>query len=747
MVNSNDPPTPLFNALIHGKTDGFSTVDQNLWLQKGILYSIRLNPDPDSVSLLLQAVLHNPFPEINVLSARTLYDLAQDGNPDAIHWLFNLAVNHQHSGAIQFLLEHPFLLSKPDDLVLFYLFYKPEEVISQKFWMDSLLATYRQASTSLKARISQSIIEQKLEHLFMILSCLVDQNTDQVEILIKNYPFFTPEEKVIILNYFKNSANISSVFLTDLICRLYILFDDEQLLSLVKTYHWEPSDPINRALFLFLTQNWEAYLNLDFNRSLISTAYEASPDSVRKKLLKLSRQSGITDWLAGLSSRNKDRWLSDLSFMEWAEIINYSGQNGLWPELWQVCQSAPAYWGAQILQKFSQSGWTPPDEQDFFHSSMTLAAELSFPMEIQKNKVLYATGHHITSLVFNESTGWLAAGSKDQEILLWNTQNGYQNLPGLLSPVASTRDLLISSSGEHLAAVNIDNVIRIYQLPEGKIVKTLSGHSNFVKSICLHPDNRTLFSADFDGNIFTWRFPFGNLLNQVRLCDGEIYSLDLSEDGKVLFACGGCGHVHAWDWSVNQTIKQKELSREIYSYLNIHNQNSTCTIYSPSRRLINWNYESDKITSTVNFPATTPVFTSLKHFSILGLLATGSNNGILEIISPENGEILASSTVAGSHTSITGMALSSDELTLFTGTSDGKVYIWDLFPSSIVQIPIKRISPQQLNLIQHKNGASLSPSLKKWMELVHSFSVWHRRFDIQLSQESRLSLGEFDIII
>ena len=129
-------------------------------------------------------------------------------------------------------------------------------------------------------------------------------------------------------------------------------------------------------------------------------------------------------------------------------------------------------------------------------------------------------------------------------------------------------------------------------------------------------------------------------------------------------------------------------------------------------------------------------------------MVVGSNTGVLEIRYPENGEVLATASVAGKQTTITGIAFSSDESTLYTAASDGKVYIWDLFSFTMTQIPNKLIQSQQMNILQQKIENDMPQSDKKWLELVNLFYKWHRRFDIHLSEETnRLSFGEFDIIL
>jgi WD40 repeat protein len=64
--------------------------------------------------------------------------------------------------------------------------------------------------------------------------------------------------------------------------------------------------------------------------------------------------------------------------------------------------------------------------------------------------------------------------------------------------------LAISRDGKLLASVSDDNTIKLWGLPEGILLNTLTGHWASVESVALSPDGKLLVSGDFNGAIKLW---------------------------------------------------------------------------------------------------------------------------------------------------------------------------------------------------------------------------------------------------
>lgn len=113
----------------------------------------------------------------------------------------------------------------------------------------------------------------------------------------------------------------------------------------------------------------------------------------------------------------------------------------------------------------------------------------------------------------------VATGGHDRRVLLWNPDEvepvdiarrldglpdppaPYRELSGHTAPV---RALAFSAEKNLLASGGQDNVLRVWELPTGRLRSTLRGHASHVRGCDFSPDGRWLLSAGRDDQIKLW---------------------------------------------------------------------------------------------------------------------------------------------------------------------------------------------------------------------------------------------------
>lgn len=94
--------------------------------------------------------------------------------------------------------------------------------------------------------------------------------------------------------------------------------------------------------------------------------------------------------------------------------------------------------------------------------------------------------------------------------------------------------LAISSDGKTLASVSIDNTIKLWSFPDGKLLTTLEGQKELVRALTISPNRRQLASGSWDKTINLWSLPEGKLLTTLRGHQNVVSALAISTDGKIL---------------------------------------------------------------------------------------------------------------------------------------------------------------------------------------------------------------------
>lgn len=153
----------------------------------------------------------------------------------------------------------------------------------------------------------------------------------------------------------------------------------------------------------------------------------------------------------------------------------------------------------------------------------------------------------------------LFTGDYAGRILAW-LDGAEEPMPAYILPAHRgwVRALAVSPDGKMLASCGNDNLVKLWSIPDGKLVRELTGHACHVYNVVFHPDGKQLISADLKGNIKVWNLAGtqqggpdvreldAKILHKYDpgfLADiGGIRSMAVSPDGSLL-ACAGITNV------------------------------------------------------------------------------------------------------------------------------------------------------------------------------------------------------------
>ncbi len=138
--------------------------------------------------------------------------------------------------------------------------------------------------------------------------------------------------------------------------------------------------------------------------------------------------------------------------------------------------------------------------------------------------------------------------------------------------------IAFSPPGDTLAAAGDDGIIRLWDVASHRLVRSLTGHRDFVSCIAFSPDARWFASGTgglFSGNrpmeLKLWDAKTGEFLGDLPGHSFWITSVAFAPDGRTLASASGDKSVRLWDIA----------SRTLRAELRGHTEMVACVVYSP----------------------------------------------------------------------------------------------------------------------------------------------------------------------
>ena len=576
----------------------------------------------------------------------------------------------------------------------------------------------------------------------------------------------------------------------DYICDLAIESNSQIAHQVAIKAEYAPRDPSQRALFYFLTEQWNKYESLDYEHDLLQKVYELGDEKLRKRIANKARQAGNIAWIQIVAGGRKGQRLGEMTNAEWETTLKVLVNKQQWQEIWNLAQKAPAIWSRYLLQNLQQVGWQPlvEEERIVFRSLKQLSGKcfgFTIPPKFCQKSL---AGHtdSVTGISFSPDGQLLASRSSDKTVKLWRMPDG-KHLATLTGHTDRIGEMSFSPDGQLLATCSEDETARLWQIPDGKHLATLTGHTDSVYGISFSSNGQLLATCSEDETAKLWQIPNGKHLATLIGHTDSVYGISFSPDGQVLASCSRDKTIRLWQMPDGKPL----------ATLTGHTERIGGISFSPNGQLLAscswdntvrlWQVPDGKHLATltghtgyvsrISFSPNGQLLASCswdntvrlwqipdgKHLATL----TGHTDMVSKISFSPNGQFLVScgwektvrlwqmpsgirlTTLTGHTGMVYGISFSPDGQLLASCSEDNTVKLWSSPVSQLSRLPIKEISLHNREQIQKLlQDSETTEHERNWLEFMQALINWHQRFDVEVEDAPQLvSTGEFDIEI
>lgn len=351
-------------------------------------------------------------------------------------------------------------------------------------------------------------------------------------------------------------------------------------------------------------------------------------------------------------------------------------------------------------------------------------------------------GHHgcVRCLDFSSDNRWIASGSDDSTVRLWDVQKktpiGKLEVSATELGIGEVFSVAFSKNSDLIASGSADGNVRIWSRKTGNLIKLLRGHNESVRSVAFCPNDRGkekfVVSGSADKTIRKWDINEGCAVGQpsvahddwvmsvavspngqfvasgsldrtVRIWDaqtmatignpcrghaGSIFSVAFSSDGSQIVSGSEDCTVKVWH------VEEQRMIRELKGHSGVV---ESVAFSSSGRSIVSGSADETVRVWDVNRSWTTGEGSNQGHFGNVnaialppsgGFIVSGSDDAIVHMWDIRTGAEVRE-PLLGHTGSINSVAVSPNELLIATGSSDETLRIWNIQTGSMTGDPIQ----------------------------------------------------------
>jgi hypothetical protein len=540
------------------------------------------------------------------------------------------------------------------------------------------------------------------------------------------------------------------------ICQAVILQNDPQARRAADLGGYLPEELPQRAVYLFITEQWQAYQALDFDHRLLRMAYKASEAELRKRIMETMRAAGRSDLLAVITGGDQRNRPAVLAADEANFIVQMLAENREWAALWDKALELPLAASQRSLQILTQNGWRPPssDESRLYEELVALAAR---PMQITAEAArrqlppalprarARAASTRINDLAFAPTQPVLALGTSGRKVALWNFQRGEREklldraFAHAIGKVAFTRNgnLLFAERTNGRASCSL------YLLEEGRTQQIWKQWGS-ITALAPVGESRILL-AGRDQQVSILDPGAEKTLSHSRTFPFWARDAAVSADGRqAALVYDGATLIRLPDLDPLPRMSNGLSRVTRVAAFALNDEALLLGRYNGEVRVLDFSRQSLERRPLVKHGGRVEGIACLKR---QGITITSSTDGGVQFTNWARRATLGK--IQASEGQITSLRVSPDEAFMALGCADASISLWDLRPLQVPDLFTQALAlatPNHLAALRLLIDQPQIPvELKNAMRYIEGVLRFRFRFDVEVSAAPEILPGEFEI--
>lgn len=235
----------------------------------------------------------------------------------------------------------------------------------------------------------------------------------------------------------------------------------------------------------------------------------------------------------------------------------------------------------------------------------------------------------------------------------------------------------ITPDGKIAVSASRDRTLKVWDLHSGTELRSLTGHHGWVEAVAITPDGKIVVSSANDGTLKVWELQSGNEMRTLIGRTGTMSGVIITPDNQLVVSTPG-GKTRIWDLQSGNEVPT--LDRDT------HRMNVVAI--TPDRKLA-ISASSDTTLHVRDIKSETELFTFTSNWGFLGVAITpdsklaicGTNASPIIVYDLQTGQELR--TLYGHSLCVNAIAITPDGKWAVSASSDTTLKVWNLYVEEI----------------------------------------------------------------
>jgi serine/threonine protein kinase len=415
---------------------------------------------------------------------------------------------------------------------------------------------------------------------------------------------------------------------------------------------------------------------------------------VHPSQFQLDPISGVLDWQTHLQGRSLnpklvailDRMVQSQSrdrYQRTAEVTaalfplmgvsalkRQSVFRGRRPSVWQRLKPI----AIALLVASGISGWHIWDGTERAESFLTQMGVLSQQPELQLTLMRdLPLKFGIDCMMIAPDNRVLITAGSDHILRFWSLPNG-----SMLKTLTGHRDtvttLTMSQDGRFLASGSTDRTVHLWDIASGTLLQTFTSHQQAVTAVAISPDAQTIASGSQDGTIRQWNLQTGALLQTLKLSEGTVTALAYGATPDRLISASSDRQLQVWDLKSGQI--HRTFSGHTASIMGIQVVDDHTFLSFGEDRVLAWDMNREELMLASSEEAAKPMTAFLNGKYMVSVY----DNGNIRVWTRKAGQLVK--TISGQLGQNLRVVFSPNRHYLVRWSPDHRLQVWQMNTSA-----------------------------------------------------------------